>query len=115
MKQLQRRVLLAYLVLGLAPVCAADEHPSLQKLGLRGNVRSVFLLTLSGGRMLRAESLAVQSHFLRTMSTVSLRAVTDGDTTGDSHGDARCATGCHLVSLVFFLRKSDTVTPGNEG
>jgi hypothetical protein len=41
MKQLQLRVLIAYLVLGLAPVCAADEPPSLQKLGLRGNVRSV--------------------------------------------------------------------------
>jgi hypothetical protein len=41
MKRLQQRAFIPFLVLGIAPACAADEPPSLQKLGLRGNVRSV--------------------------------------------------------------------------
>ena len=41
MKRFQQRVLMPFLVLGIAPVCGADEPPSLQKLGLKGNIRSV--------------------------------------------------------------------------
>src|SRR5690349_12872076 len=41
MKRLQQRVFITFLALGIAPVCGADEPPSVKKLGLKGYVRRV--------------------------------------------------------------------------
>lgn len=41
MQRLQWKVFATVLVLGIAPICDADEHPSLEKLGPTGNIRSI--------------------------------------------------------------------------